>query len=147
MLNIVPEGKTSSDLVFGLAFLDKDGSGRYGDVFFNRVAAAQRAFGADVSQLLGSVAAHELGHLLLGSHAHASSGIMSAVWTGDVLRHMEMGVLLFTREQASLKRTRIRGERVSLASVGLGESDSDGDSDNAGRGRSGQRFSKARRGF
>jgi hypothetical protein len=31
--------------------------------------------------MLGSVMAHEIGHLLLGSHAHAISGIMRGHWS------------------------------------------------------------------
>ena len=63
-LHIVPTGKTSSDLVFGLAFLDERGVGKYSDVFLDRIEEACAESGADLSRLLGAVAAHELGHLL-----------------------------------------------------------------------------------
>jgi hypothetical protein len=118
VLHIVPTGKTSSDLVFGLAFLDEDGRGKYGDVFYNRIAEAHHESGANLSLLLGTVAAHELGHLLLGSHAHSYAGVMTPVWRGDVLRRMDMGRLLFTPEQASVMKARIGGQEMSLVSVG-----------------------------
>lgn len=109
VLHIVSKGKTSSDLVFGVAFLGQDGTGKYSDVFFDRVEQAQGKFCTNRTRLLGTVAAHELGHLLLGSHAHSHAGVMTPVWKDQTLRRMEMGSLLFTREQASLMRARIRG--------------------------------------
>jgi hypothetical protein len=57
--------------------------------------------------LLGTVVAHELGHLLLGSHAHSQVGIMVPVWEEESLRNMGMGHLLFTREQSSLMKMRV----------------------------------------
>jgi hypothetical protein len=118
VLHIVSTGRTSSDLVFGVAFLAEDGAGKYSDIFYDRVERAHGEFGTPVSHLLGTVAAHELGHLLLGSHAHSHAGIMAPVWEKETLRQMEMGSLLFNRDQASRMRARINvGERtlVSLA--------------------------------
>jgi hypothetical protein len=120
VLHIVPTGNTSSDLVFGLAFLGADGSGKYCDVFYDRIAAAHHKSGVNLSLLLGMVAAHELGHLLLGSHAHSYMGIMTPVWRDEVLRRGGMGSLLFTGEQASVMKSRILSERVSLVRVGRG---------------------------
>jgi hypothetical protein len=107
VLHIVSTGKTSTDSVFGLAFLDQDGSGKYCDVFFDRIAEEERASGMDQAQLLGTVAAHELGHLVLGSHGHSGVGIMSPVWREESLRAIGMGSFLFTREQSSLMKARI----------------------------------------
>lgn len=108
VLQIVSTGKTSSDLVFGAAFLAQDGTGKYSDIFYDRLEHAQIEFGRPLLRLLGAVAAHELGHLLLGSHAHSYTGIMMPVWREEVLRHMEMGSLLFTRDQAFQMKARIR---------------------------------------
>jgi hypothetical protein len=110
VLSIVPDGKTSSDLVYGLAFLGPSGEGKYSDIFFRRVEAAAASSGENVARFLGTVAAHELGHLLLGSNAHTYEGVMSAVWKQQTLRRMDMGSLLFTREQATLMRTRPASE-------------------------------------
>lgn len=107
ILHIVATGKTSSDLVFGVAFLDEMGAGKYSDIFFDRIEEASRESGTDVSRLLGTVAAHELGHLLLGNHSHSYAGVMTPVWKGNTLRHEEMGCLLFTSQQGSMMRARI----------------------------------------
>ncbi|HET6181911.1 MAG TPA: hypothetical protein VFE61_33650 [Candidatus Sulfotelmatobacter sp.] len=107
VLHIVPTGKTSTDSVFGVSFLGEDGSGKYSNVFYERVAEAHHEWGANLAALLGTVAAHELGHLLLGSHAHSYIGIMAPVWEGESLRQIAMGGLHFTQEQSSLMRTRL----------------------------------------
>jgi hypothetical protein len=115
VLHIVSKGKTSSDLVFGLAFLDEAGEGKYSDVFVDRIEEVHLASGADVSRLLGTVAAHELGHLLLGNHAHSYVGVMTPVWKSATLRREDMGCLWFTPEQATRMRARIGDvERASL---------------------------------
>jgi hypothetical protein len=122
VMHIVANGRTSSGLVFGVSFLDSDGAGKYSDVFYDRVEEAHRKSGEDISQLLGTVAAHELGHLLLGTNAHSCSGIMAPVWKKDILRQMEMGNLLFSSEQASRMRARIGDRGIRMASVGASAS-------------------------
>ena len=106
MLHIVHHGKTRTDLVFGEAFLGEDGSGKYADVFFDRIQDASNLPELDTAQLLGAVAAHEVGHLLLGSRAHSSSGIMQPVWEKECLRRVWMGSLLFTQKQAQSMQQR-----------------------------------------
>ena len=118
VLHIVPTGKTSTDLVFGLAFLGQDGSGKYCDVFFDRIEEANPDLGTSVSQLLGTVAAHELGHLLLGSHAHSRWGIMEPAWKEESLREIGMGTLLFSREQSTVMKMRIGRDGLTLAGLG-----------------------------
>lgn len=117
ILHIVAKGRTSTDSVYGEAFLAADGSGKYADVFFDRVEGAHRDFGTNVSQLLGTVAAHELGHLLLGLNAHSWRGIMLPVWKGEILRRVDMGVLLFNREEAFRIQVRVGKDGVSLADL------------------------------
>ena len=101
-LRIVDNGKTQSDSVFGEAFLGADGTGRYCDVFVNRIEDTTQSLGLNPSRLLGTVAAHELGHLLLGSRAHSSSGLMNPVWTPQNLQKVYTGTLLFSPEQSRL---------------------------------------------
>jgi hypothetical protein len=118
VLHIVPTGKTSTDLVFGVAFLGEDGRGKYCNVFFDRIRDAHRDLGTSTSELLGTVAAHELGHLLLGSHAHSQWGIMEPVWKEEAFQQAGMGTFLFTAEQGELMRERI--EREGMVLVGWG---------------------------
>lgn len=112
-LNIVAEGKTSSDLVYGVAFLGPAGEGKYCDIFLRRIEAATNTLGENVARLLGAVMAHELGHLILGSHAHTYHGIMSGIWTQIALQRMEMGSLLFDKREGALMRTKLEGDGVA----------------------------------
>jgi hypothetical protein len=45
------------------------------------VQALAHTSGVRTETLLGFVIAHELGHLLLGPHAHKGHGLMRPVWT------------------------------------------------------------------
>ena len=107
MVHIVQSGVTRTKCVLGESFLGEDGTGKYADVYFERIQWAHREFEADVAQLLGRVSAHELGHLLLGTHAHSAVGIMKPQWDPPNLRRIELGVLVFTKEQSRLMKTRI----------------------------------------
>lgn len=117
VLHIVATGKTESDLVFGEAFLGEDGSGKYSDVFFDRLQGTSGVPELDLVELLGAVSAHELGHLLLGSRSHSRVGIMEPVWERESLQKIGMGTLLFTPEQSLLMRKRIGRDRVSLSAM------------------------------
>lgn len=108
VLSIVPTGRTSTDSVFGVAFLGEGGIGRYCNVFFDRVEETQSESSTGAAHLLGAVVAHELGHLLLGSHGHSNVGIMTPVWREQSLRQIEMGILFFTHEQIVLMRARLQ---------------------------------------
>ena len=114
MLRVVPKGKSARESVYGDAFLAEDGTGRYADIFFDRIASAHQEAGVDESRLLGAVAAHEIGHLLLGLRAHATIGIMSPVWANDLIQKMEWGTLLFTPTEATRMRKRMEQSRAQL---------------------------------
>ena len=113
VLHIVPDGRARSDFVFGEAFLGPDGKGAYADVFFNRLR--QTAGKLNIAQLLGAVSAHELGHLLLGSHSHALIGIMEPTWGPESLRRISMGNLTFTPEQQRLMKSHLQSESVAVS--------------------------------
>lgn len=117
VVHIVMSGKTSSDSVFGVAFVAADGTGKYSDVFFGRIKRQSEKSELSVERLLGYVIAHELGHLLLGNRSHSRWGIMMPSWRQAELQEAKMGVLLFHEEQARLMRTRIEGA-VKVANSG-----------------------------
>jgi len=109
MLRIIPEffGSMKSDLRrdnLGFAPSTEDG-GVLASIFFYRVQALTK--GRPTAPLLGNAIAHELGHLLLGSNAHSSTGIMRARWDHNLLKLMDRSSLKFTPEQAKLIRVRI----------------------------------------
>ena len=106
VVTIVARSMQPTGDVFGVAFLDENGEGKYADVFFDNMNTLHRDSGANLGRLLGAVAAHEIGHLL-GFKSHSMWGIMSARWQQDHLRSLERGALLFTPEQALHMQTRI----------------------------------------
>jgi hypothetical protein len=73
-------------------------------VYAAAVAERARRIGVPVTSLVGRVAAHEIGHLLLGSPAHARDGLMRGAW--DVQRRQPAD-WRFTREDAAAIRTRL----------------------------------------
>jgi hypothetical protein len=57
------------------------GSGTLATIFINRVEDSARHAGSDLALLLGRAIAHEVGHLILRTNAHADAGLMRAIWT------------------------------------------------------------------
>jgi len=100
-LRIVPGTQRQNQDVFGVAFLAADGTGGYSDVFYGAVSKLHKEGHGNQGRVLGHVMAHEIGHLLIGSHAHSPWGIMSAKWHTQELQRLEMGNLLFTTEQVN----------------------------------------------
>jgi len=116
-LRITPKIAASlNDAAFGIAFIGSDQTGRNANVFWRRVKEIQKNTKADASLILGSVMAHEIGHLLLGSNSHALSGIMRARWESDELHRITMGSLLFLPEQGKRMRARLDQQKEFLVS-------------------------------
>jgi hypothetical protein len=107
---------STNDTAFGVAFLAADGIGSYSDVFWRRAQELHASSNVGLPDILGSVIAHEMGHLLLGSNAHAISGIMRAHWESGELRGITMGTLIFLPEQSKRMRVRIATSKPLLIS-------------------------------
>jgi hypothetical protein len=65
------------------------------NVLYGRAEELARDGPASLDQLLGYVMAHEIGHLLLGSAPHSSTGIMRAHWGMAELKLISQGSLHF----------------------------------------------------
>jgi hypothetical protein len=94
------------DTVFGFAVHPVLASVYYDHVLL--LAKRDMAEFEEVRVILGCVIAHEIGHLLLGSNSHSSSGIMRSRWEPKQIRQALTGTLLFTPEQAKLIQRRER---------------------------------------
>ena len=106
-LRIVPWSSKLGQAVFGTAFLSPEGEGTYCDVFYDSVEKLHQDWHVSLSRVLGHTMAHEVGHLLLGAHAHSQMGIMRPNWQGQELRRVEMGALLFTPQQGRSIQTKL----------------------------------------
>ena len=80
------------------------------NVFFTRTSAFATRHYLDGAQLLGSVIAHEVGHLLLPVNSHSADGIMRAVWETPGKQ-----IVTFTREQGVLIRGLLINDRATLS--------------------------------
>jgi hypothetical protein len=106
-LRIVSWSSHLGDSIFGSAFLSDDDDGVYCDVFYPGVEILHRSGDASPSRVLGHVMAHEIGHLLLGTNSHSTTGIMRPHWQGEELRRIGMGSLLFTPQQVHYIQARL----------------------------------------
>jgi hypothetical protein len=86
---------------FGVALEDAEGGlGSNAWIFCDLVkeAAAQRQLTQSV--LLGTVIAHELGHLLLSTNSHSAFGLMRANWSGKELSAVEQRAMYFSSSES-----------------------------------------------
>ena len=107
LVRIIPHARTLGDDIFGVSFLDHD-AGTYADLFFEPIKQLhEQNKNIPVSSILGSVLAHEMGHLLLGWNAHSPVGIMQPRWNKEQLQSIAMGRMCFSNEQAAKMHGRI----------------------------------------
>jgi hypothetical protein len=74
-------------------------------VFFDQIVGLSSAQRADTGLVLGTVAAHEIGHLLLRRRGHAVEGLMHAPWSAADWQRFALGLLLFSSRESETMRT------------------------------------------
>ena len=100
----------------GMAIVSPQGGGRIAYVLFDRVMRVARAARSDVTDILGVVIAHEIGHLLLPQGSHSDNGLMRPDWNIHELRRPRQPAFEFTLPQEEAIRHRLqRGAPVSSA--------------------------------
>ena len=70
-------------------------------VYVDRAESVARGAGIDPRRVLGLAIAHEIGHVLLNSSSHASSGLMRADWSRAELRRKDPGAWRFLDSEAA----------------------------------------------
>jgi len=96
-----PETLASPDTL-GFAAVDTvAGRGTLATVFADRISRLADRGGIDTATLVGYAIAHEIGHLLLGTDAHAPRGLMRAGWTLDEMTRHAPRDWRFSREDAA----------------------------------------------
>ena len=97
------------------------GTGSLATIYVNRVVVLAARCGMDTPTLMGRALAHEIGHLLLGTAAHASAGVMRAAWSQTALRRAD-GDWTFTDADARVMRERVRARNARRLAAGrIGE--------------------------
>ncbi len=105
----LPEG------TLGIALVPPDGrQGFQAYVSYDRARGTARDTQVSVDRVLGSGAAHELGHLLLGEGAHSSTGIMRIVWGKADLKSGLNWNWWFTPQQSKLIRANLELRLATL---------------------------------
>jgi hypothetical protein len=79
----------------------------FADVYYDHIELEVRNTDASKARILGYVIAHELGHMLLRTSHHASTGIMIAQWRPVDLQRAAQGQLVFTSKQAQIIRAEV----------------------------------------
>jgi hypothetical protein len=84
-------------------------TGSLATIYTDRIAWLARAGESDARVLMGRAMAHEIGHLLLGTHGHATHGLMRARWSEAELRRSVPADWLFSPTDAQRIREAFAG--------------------------------------
>lgn len=106
-LRIVRKSLGLKGETLGISFQTDDGSGCYADLFYEPMEQLHQSDGTDLANLLGHVAAHEIGHLLLGANSHSTAGIMHAHWTAEELADAKVGSLVFSENESRRMKAKL----------------------------------------
>jgi hypothetical protein len=96
----------SRELPLGDALLNNTGTGGgvLATIYLDRVEWMAAQTGVDSGPLLGRAIAHELGHLLMATSAHAANGLMRPIWSRSEIRRRRSKDWTFrTTEIAAIK--------------------------------------------
>lgn len=105
--NDSPEAALSLEL--GYASIDRrERSGVLATLYVDRVERMAEFSAVDTASLLGRAIAHELGHLLLATHAHSATGLMRATWSSSDIRRNDGGDWVLTPKEAAAIRRRLQ---------------------------------------
>jgi len=107
----------------GDAYVDTAAAtGSLATVYVDHVVAMARTAGIDTGTLLGRVAAHEIGHLLLGTASHRPTGLMRAQWSTALLQRQMANDWHLSKLDAANAREGVlrRARTVPLANNGSG---------------------------
>jgi len=106
-LRIVRKARDLKEETLGISFLAADGRGTQADLFYEPMEQLCNSKNTNLASLLGHVAAHEVGHLLLGANSHAPTGVMGTHWASEGISIVELGQLFFSGEESERMRQRL----------------------------------------
>ena len=101
----------------GTAIEDSSGRGIYATLVYDCVELLPRAEGLLPSFLLGTLMAHEIGHLLLPGKDHSPEGIMRPQMRDKDWKLAAVGALVFTPDQAGRIRSEVSRRTGSETTV------------------------------
>ena len=104
---LLPKSNDSSQFLMGAAPGGAIDCGGVAFLFFDQATEFSRVHQTAAPLVMGTVVAHEIGHLLLGNRGHTSEGLMRAPWSADDWERASSGVLLFSQREAETMRATI----------------------------------------
>jgi hypothetical protein len=114
IVRIAAASPASPPASLGFSLVDVGrGTGTLATVFADRVQAMAALAGVDQGELLGRVIAHEIAHLLVGTHDHSARGLMRGEWRASELAQRRPSDWLLSRSEG----VRIRRAIVRRASA------------------------------
>lgn len=117
-LRIVRSGEAIDDdhraLPLGEALIDSRArTGVLATVYADRVDWMAKRTGVPPHELLGRAIAHELGHLLMATSAHATHGLMRPVWSQSEVRRQRTSDWSFKPREIAAIRVRARTRQAT----------------------------------
>ena len=107
-----------SDDSCGVALVPRRGAGHFVSVFVGCVRGAADRLRVATHVLLGSVLAHEIGHVLLGTNSHGSIGLMQAQPRPIDWERAARGGLTFTPQEIVRLRASL-AQRIVTRAAGV----------------------------
>jgi hypothetical protein len=106
VVRIAAASTASAPGSLGFSFVDVGRKmGTLATVFADRVRAMAAMSGVDEGELLGRVIAHEIAHLLIGTHDHSPRGLMRGEWrAGELARQRPSDWQLSRPEALTIRR-------------------------------------------
>ncbi len=101
-------------------------SGMQVTIFADRVAEVSETGGPTFGRVLGYAMAHELGHVLLQSEAHATAGLMKGIWSQSDRQRAAVSIISFSPADARRITTlhrRTPDENATQLAIRKGKSD------------------------
>ena len=112
-----PKGASRDTRCLGDALIDSQkGTGVLATVYVDRVLDLVRRLDIDHPTLLGRTIAHEIGHLLLATNTHGTSGLMRELWSPEELLARRADDWVLRPGEVAAIRQRLTLSRVSNAS-------------------------------
>jgi hypothetical protein len=116
VLNLLPRSMSDRlhlpNGVVGLAAQSSDSDfGYYASVFYDTVKDCVSHDRQGLPELLGAAIAHEIGHLLLGTHSHSNLGLMCGLWSGKQLVAANQGGLSFSAAETERLQSAVLARR------------------------------------
>jgi hypothetical protein len=97
--------------VLGTAIVQDDGPSVVATVYDEAIALRSDRTGIPKATILGRVAAHEIGHLLLGRNSHSPHGLMRPTWDIKLPHPSEWR---FSRDDVATIRGRMEAKREAV---------------------------------